>query len=71
MLNSDRSRKKACGDTLTILETEPLAPEPARKTVSDGLTRLEFNKHTRVRIGVGGPRIICDTLNGSILIRKS
>jgi len=70
-LNADLSLKTFNGDMFTDFETEPLAPEPARKTVSDGLTRLEFNKHTRVRIGVGGPRIICDTLNGSILIRKS
>lgn len=70
-LNADLSLKTFNGDMFTDFETEPLAPEAARKTVSDGLTRLEFNKHTRVRVGGGGPRIICDTLNGNILIRKS
>lgn len=54
------------GEVLTDFDFESLAPKPATSLDGGGRYRLEGST---TRIGRGGPRLECETVNGDILIR--
>jgi DUF4097 and DUF4098 domain-containing protein YvlB len=59
------------GEVYTDFPFEPAA-KPARVERSSGERglRFELGRESVVRLGAGGPRLTCNTVNGDILIRE-
>lgn len=71
-LGAEFAMKTMNGGLFTDFEVTPLpvkAPPAAERR--DGRFVYRANKHTRVRVGTGGPEIIFETLNGNVRARRA
>jgi hypothetical protein len=69
-LSADFDLKTTHGELWSAFPVSPLAAEPPTLSEKGGRTIIRMPGDTRVRVGGGGPRLSCETMNGDISIRK-
>jgi hypothetical protein len=57
------------GDLLTDFEVTPVPVRPVAERRAAGVSRYRFERDGVVRIGGGGVRLDCETVNGDIVVR--